>query len=525
MGIIMSDKNKKQFISNYMEKSWHDVEEEVMRKKVILYGLGKSISDFFQRYGNQIALESIIDNNISKQGVEAGVLLEEVSDTLSEKIIVSGNDVLSDYNPDDVVVLVASARKYVEITCELEEKGFNNYFVIPLLKDYSENVVKTVEEKTKEYVKKFSALPICENKIFFVTYGNYTDHEKYISNALLKLSSDLDIVWLVSDLKAELPTGTRKVYRRNLKKMIYEAETAAIWISDNSMPNFLNKRPEQIYIQTKHWASITLKKFYLDAATFDSEPAKLALWKRESEIIDYIVVGSEFDKESCKRGFQFDKEFIMAGSPRSDGLFHEQENKEKVYAYYDLEENTQVLMYAPTYRFSREKGKSVHQSREIEFDYRAVKNALEKRFGGKWKIALRLHPSVAAAVKEMMLPDFVLDVSSYEDSEELVSAFDITISDFSSLMFEPAFVKKPVFLYATDLEDYLKNEYELLINYKKLPFDIAENTEQLCNHILNFDRDRYEKRLDEFLEQYGVYEDGHASERVADFIVNLIMNH
>ena len=319
-----------------------------------------------------------------------------------------------------------------------------------------------------------------------------------------------------------MPNEVRKVLWTNWKKALYEAETAAIWIADVAVPEYWIKRQEQIYIQTKHWASITLKKFYLDAATFQSEPGKIAPWIRESSIIDYIIVGSEFDLESCKRGFGVDGKFIMIGSPRSDGLFRGKENRDKVYRSYGLAKDVRVLMYAPTYRFDREKGKSVHQSREIGFDYQLVKTALENRFGGNWLIALRLHPSVAAEVKNMKFPDFVFDVSAYADSEELVAAFDILVSDFSSIMFEPAFVKKPVFLFAKDISDYIENEYELLIDYRELPFAIAENTEQLCENILNFNKEGYEKNLGNFLKKYSVCEDGHASERAAGFISGLV---
>ena len=83
----------------------------------------------------------------------------------------------------------------------------------------------------------------------------------------------MDFVWIVSDLNAELPSGIRKVLRSNWKKMIYEMETAHIWISDNSMPDYAVKRVGQVYIQTKHWASISLKKFYLDSIAFRDEPA------------------------------------------------------------------------------------------------------------------------------------------------------------------------------------------------------------------------------------------------------------
>lgn len=384
------------------------------------------------------------------------------------------------------------------------------------------NDLAALLKKKEEYIQRCLEMEIDAGKIVFNAFADYADHEKYISEAMHVKHPDWDLVWLVGSLDSKLPDYVRKVQKSNWKKVIYEMETAKVWISDLPILDELVKREGQIYIQTKHWASITLKRFYLDAATFNSVQEKRSVWKRESEIIDYIVAGSWFDRESCRKGFAFDKEFIMAGSPRSDGLFRTQENKKKVYSCYEIPENIHVLMFAPTYRFSRESGKTVHQPGEIDFAYHAVKDALGKRFGGEWKIALRLHPSVVQAAKEMEFPDFVFDVSTYMDSEELVSAFDIVVSDYSSIMFEPAFIRKPVLLYAPDLDDYLENEYDLLFDYRDLPFDMAETMEELCGNIMKFDEDAYVNRVDAFLDRYGVHEDGHASERAVDFISELL---
>ncbi len=293
-----------------------------------------------------------------------------------------------------------------------------------------------------------------------------------------------------------------------------------MWILDLPVPSYIIKRPGQIYIQTKHWASITLKRFYLDASTFQGVPEKINVWKREQKLIDHIITGSDFDTESCRRGFGFEGEVLQCGSPRSDGLFREKENRNKVFEYYHLNKNCKALIYAPTYRFSKTEGKTAAESRNIVLDFERVKRALEARFGGEWYILVRLHPSVAAALKEVEKPDFVIDVSLYGDSQELVSASDILISDFSSILFEASFVNKPVFLFATDLEDYLLNEYDLLIGYHELPFPVAESNEELERNILGFQGEEYEERVTAFLEHYGVHEDGHASERAAQFIVD-----
>lgn len=503
---------------------WNEIEKKCKSKKVIIYGLGLGVRQFLESYGNDIPIEAMIDNDAGKQGERAGDLLAEAFQTKCEDLRISSANILAEYNAKDTLILVASAKRYAEIVQELGNWGFTSVYVLSLLDGFAQQQKQTefFQQRLCEYAQKYAVIPVNPKKVLFSSFANYADHEKYISEALYRLRPDLDIVWLVNDLNVRLPDGVRKVLRANWKKVLYEAETSKMWIADTAVPDFFLKRLEQIYIQTKHWGSITLKKFYRDAVTFQDEPEKIASWKRESEIIDYIIVGSEFDKESCKRGFGIEGKFIMAGSPRSDGLFREAENREKVYTYYGLAEDAHVLLYAPTYRFSKEKGKSVHQSREIGFGYQQVKSVLEEHFGGKWFIALRLHPSVSNAARGMELPDFVFDVSTYEDSEELVSAFDITVSDYSSLMFEPAFIKKPVFLYATDLESYVAVEYEFLIDYRALPFDIAKDTEQLCANISSFDESEYRKRLDSFMVRYGVKEDGHASERAAEFIAGLL---
>ena len=83
-------------------------------------------------------------------------------------------------------------------------------------------------------------------------------------------------------------------------------------------------------------------------------------------------------------------------------------------------------------------------------------------------------------------------------------------------------MKKPVFLYAPDRREYIDGERGLLIDYDSLPFDIAEDNEQLVQNICNFKKEEYDRRVDAFMDKYGVHEDGHASERAARFILGLM---
>ncbi len=506
-------------------QSWEQFEECARDKKIVLFGVSAVAWSYFERYGESARVDILIDNSKKKQNHSLGDYFMIAGQNAEKEILVQGQSVLRDYNPKELVVLIASTNYYVSIARQLREMGIQDCFSILNMeaKARSEcsNSDSSTEKKRKFAVECCEKEPINKKKILFRSFGSFSDHEKYISLALLNIRQDLEIVWIVNDLSVEMPAGIRKVSFLNWKQYVYEMETAGMWVLDLEVPSYIQKRQGQIYIQTKHWASVTLKKFYLDAITFESVPERIENWKRNGSFIDYIIAGSEFDVDSCKRGFGFDGPFIMVGSPRTDGVF-KGENKSKVYAHLQIDRSVKTLLYAPTYRFDKELGKNFHNAIELEIDFARIKKALEKRFGGEWAFVLRLHPSVASAWEQADKPNYVYDASRYEDSQELVAACDITISDFSSIMFEPAFARKKVILFATDLEDYLKNEYELLIDYRSLPFPIAESNDQLEKCILDFDEETYVQNVSCFMESYGVHEDGHASERAAQFISDII---
>ncbi len=530
MDIIQKAMQKKQHISNREElnrQTWQDFFQAAQHKKVFLFGISTCADYFFEKH-HDIRVEGIIDNDVRKQGFYADDFLSGAVGHPCGHLNISSMEILRQYRCDDVVILVASSNFYEQIISQLEEMGIRECFVLVIMEAQKRSTEKDFTRAIDDLqIRKNYASQCCQEemnnrKIVFYSFGTYSDHGKYITEALLKLRGDLDIVWLLNDLRTEVPKGVRKIQAGNWKRYIYEIETSKMWVYNMIVPDYVIKRPGQIYIQTKHWASITLKKFYLDSATVQDVPEKVNNWKYNSKIIDYIITGSDFDTESCRRGFDFHKDVWQIGSPRSDVLFREKECKEKVCRLYKIKSDKHLLMYAPTYRFDKSKTGYLHESRAIDLDFKLVKDVLERHFGGEWCILLRLHPSVAKAGAKLLNNDFIIDTGSYEDSEELVSACDIMISDYSSIMFEPAFVRKPVFLLALDREEYIDREFDLLIDYDSLPFPIAESNEELMHNIEQFNQDEYEKCLCDFMERYGVREDGHAGKRAAELILEQI---
>ena len=137
---------------------------------------------------------------------------------------------------------------------------------------------------------------------------------------------------------------------------------------------------------------------------------------------------------------------------------------------------------------------------------------LGKALGDDWVVGCRLHPNLNADVSgEACIP-----MSRYPDMQELLMACDLLITDYSSSMFDMAVAGKKCALYVPDLENYMANERGLYFDIKQLPFPRAENMEQLCDNVANFEG--YEDRCREFLKEIRSFEDGNAAAAVAQRI-------
>src|SRR5690625_4980446 len=67
---------------------------------------------------------------------------------------------------------------------------------------------------------------------------------------------------------------------------------------------------------------------------------------------------------------------------------------------------------------------------------------------------IKLHPKLNTTFVADFLPEFVYDVSSHKNVNELLTVVDILITDYSSLPFEFALLNRPMIFYVPDLETY-----------------------------------------------------------------------
>lgn len=510
---------------NFLVKTWSDFEIALKDKKLILYGINELPHFLWMRCESSISIVAAIDNNPEKQGHILGKFYDEIIDEKIKSIKVEPKKILSKYNPEEIVILINSFRYYEEIAKELDETGFHYYFSSLHLEIAYRECMKENDlpyedwnEHLNNYSKKCAVeYPIQNNKIIF-SMGTYIEQGKYITEALLKMNKDLDIVWVVNKLDFPVPNGVRAVYAENRKKYVYEMETAKMWVFSVYAPSYLVKREEQIYIFTKHRGNLTLKKSAF--ANFQNDGIIIANLEKACSFMDYITSSCDFDEMASRQNFHFKGKFLRVGSPKSDILFSPEKYREKVYKKYNLDPNIKILMYAPTFRNNSKK--NFQEFKWLGLDFDMLLNSIKNKWGGEWKILLRLHPAVKTMSKEIEKPDFVIDASDYADGQELVTATDVMISDYSTIMFESSYIMRPIFLYAPDKDDYQKNDRDFYMEYESLPFPISTTNEELAEQIKNFNETKYKKEVQAFLDYYGVHEDGHSSERLAKVIIDLI---
>ncbi|WP_044913063.1 CDP-glycerol glycerophosphotransferase family protein [Butyrivibrio sp. WCE2006] len=363
--------------------------------------------------------------------------------------------------------------------------------------------------------------PIDKNKIVLWTVegqGGYGCSPKYIAEELLKQSrenkSDYRLYWILTDTTKEFPKEIIKV-KDSVWNRAYHMTTARFWIGNTRTFYGTRKRKGTTYIQTWH-GSLSLKPIGKYRGENFSKMAYLVS-KADSDLIDILISGSDYCTKMWRDGLFYDGRIEQLGIPRCDVLINEVDKKHKQFREeYNLPKDCKIVIYAPTFRGgSQGTFRSINENvSSIDFD--RVIDAFEKRFGGTWYVFLRLHPQLLKYTDKMAVntkSDRLIDVTVRPDMNEIMAATDAIITDYSTVIFEGFLTGQPGFIYADDLEEYVRDRGNMMFELNEIPFSIATNNDELINNILKFDDHEYRSKSESFIKQNGIMHDGKAVEK------------
>ena len=167
------------------------------------------------------------------------------------------------------------------------------------------------------------------------------------------------------------------------------------------------------------------------------------------------------------------------------------------------------ILYAPTFR-----GNVGDAENPTEIDL----SAFRENFQDEYILLLKFHPLASDSIKiKEEDASFAYDLTKDFTVNELLCTCNICISDYSSLIFEYAIFKKPIFLFTYDLDAYYNDRGFYYDIKTMLPGSLCMTNEELIDkikHIESYDMDCLER----FREKYMASCDGKATDRILKYI-------
>ena len=362
---------------------------------------------------------------------------------------------------------------------------------------------------------------IHKKQILFSSYygKNYSCNPRAITEHLIgNHNGEYTLYWILNHgADASSVPSEVKVVRPNTFeyiKVLYSSEYLITNVRQFLLRSYWIKKKGQKYVMTWH-SSMGLKCIEGDASVESLGAPYVRAAKFDSKQCDLILSGSRARSEVIKHAFWYDGEILEKGTPRNDIFFNDvsaHNASDKVRKFYGIPNDALIVLYAPTFRESD----SLDFYR-IEWD-KTIK-LFEDKFGKECYALIRLHPNlIKKGIDPQSLVDSnnAYDATRYSDMQELLVASDVLITDYSSSMFDFSYIRKPVFLHATDYSTYDRNTY---FDISNMPFPFSSTYDEFAENIQNFNIQTYLNRLDVFLnKEIGSYEEGEANISVYDWM-------
>jgi CDP-glycerol glycerophosphotransferase len=230
-----------------------------------------------------------------------------------------------------------------------------------------------------------------------------------------------------------------------------------------------------------------------------------------------LVSPSPFVTDVMRSAFRYSGRVIEQGYPRNDLLLRPDRDEiaARVRRNLGIDENATVVLYAPTFRDNQ-----TSAAGRFTFELPLDLERFRETHGENVVLLLRMHVLVRGRIQ---IPDgcetTVRNVSTYPEIQELYLASDVLVTDYSSVFFDFAALRRPMVFYAYDLESYRDNLRGFYLDFEReVPGPVVTTECALHKALMSLDtlQEEYGDRYDAFLARFSPRDDGHAARRVVD---------
>ncbi|MGN1050785.1 MAG: CDP-glycerol glycerophosphotransferase family protein [Acutalibacteraceae bacterium] len=369
-------------------------------------------------------------------------------------------------------------------------------------------------KKEKSYIKEYAEkFPVKENYVFFESFGGAkatcSPRALYDKMVTDEKYDGYTKIWAVNDISLydDLKEDDRTILVKYDSKLFYRYLAQSKYIIANSrIPDFVIKKDEQVYIQC--WHGTPFKRLGYDInPEYGNKQAILTTneaYDKDAQKYDIVVSPSPFYTEKISSAFNFQKncpdvKIIEKGYPRNDSLFtSSEEDVKKIKESLNIPKDKKVILYAPTYRDDQIDAGNGY-TYDLGLDFEKFKEALSDDY----VVLFRAHYYISKNFEFEKYGDFIIDVSSYNNVNNLYLVSDILITDYSSVFFDFENLCKPVIFYMYDYDDYKNKARDFYFDLSILPGPVFFNENDLLNFfksnkVIVIEQEIYDEFNDKF---------------------------
>lgn len=393
-----------------------------------------------------------------------------------------------------------------------------------------------LEERTTRFAKHTENITTDPKVILFSAFDgrNYSDSPRAIYEYMLEDErfSEYTFVWAFKEPKKFTHIlDNKNTYIVVENTLSYEqiCAQAKYWFFNFRVADHICPKDDQVYVQL--WHGTPLKRLGFDIAVSDnamnSKEEIRDKYRIDAIKFKYLLAPSAFAGGKFISAWNLKKigkenVILEAGYPRNDFLInYTHEEVKRLRSNLKIPENKKIILYAPTWRDNQHNAKMGYvYTPEVDFD------KLKENLGEEYVILFRAHYLVANSFNFKKHGGFVYDVSNESDINRLYVISDLLITDYSSVFFDYANLRRPMIFYMYDLDDYANEIRGFYITLDELPGPIVQTQDKLLDAIVNvFDREHvYADKYKAFCKEFNYLDDGQASKRVIEAVIEEIQD-
>ena len=348
--------------------------------------------------------------------------------------------------------------------------------------------------------------------------GRYADNPRALHEALLARGDDHEHLWLLDPRAAAgFPPGVATA-RYGSHEGRRALESADLVIANTHVDRAWSKRDRTFFLQT--WHGTPLKRIHADVLW--APEGRLERLQDDIDRWDLLLSPNRPSTPLLRRAFRYDGEVLESGYPRNDVLLapDREARRARVREQLEIPEGRRVVLYAPTWR-DDEVFTAGGRSFALPFDVGAF---VEQR-GEDHVLLLRLHYMLKERLAGVADHPAVRDVCAWPDISDLYLAADVLVTDYSSTMFDFAVTGRPMLFYVYDLEDYAERLRGFYLDFAaEAPGPLLRTTQSVLDALGDLDAvaEEHAAALERFRARYTHLEDGRATERVLDAVLERV---